>query len=848
MNGKSQEDFGQFLYNGSSIYECADNKVKEIDIKGKRSPILQVKKWNDSIYEVLADSEFVEYKNKVIKPIYPYHKQDERCKWLGRIFMRDYIDYGVIIHHLEFYDRANSGAYVLRYHFQLDEGKSSSDVILSKDKFIISIWGTGLFSLDTDFQTPLKKIWTGSVNVFYEDKDGNLWITTTDDGVYLLKSQNVINYSSDKGLKYDNLTSMAYDRGKLYFGNTNGELFSIEKSSLTKLDLKCNKPLERIRGITAIGDHLILISNTTILNYDINKGTSSRVPESSGGPKSILKLADGKTILVGLIGTVISYNIETGESKETQFLKRIIAMAQHPDGRVYCGSLDGLYLYQDNNFIRVDSEDTRLQGRISSLCFSPDSILWIGTPSGGIIAYNGTKIIGHVTTAANLSYKGAICRKVTAGHPNEIWVATNSGIDKIRYHIQDSVVIDNITPINTMDGLLSDDVNDILVHDSMIYVATYRGLTILNENELNKPRAAPVYISSFKVNDADSLIHDSEYELSYRQNNLQIEYIGVSLQSSGYMRYQYRLVGSSDIWQTTDRTSIDLRSVSPGHYTFEVAVLDKFGNRSTHIARVRFHIAPAFYSTVWFMILVIMLILGVGFYLIRYIFKRRQARYEKEQSYNAKIIELEQQALKAQMNPHFIFNCLTAIQHYVNKEDVYSANMYLSNFAKLIRKTLDLSGEQYITLDKEIAYLENYVELEKMRFQDKFQCYINVGTGVNVFTAMIPPMLLQPFIENAIRHGLRYKEDNEGELDVDFNMEGTTLVCRINDNGIGIKKSKQLKSNTHVEYQSKGMRLTESRINAINMISPKKIRMEVKDKLDDLGNPIGTMVVIYFEQ
>ena len=200
------------------------------------------------------------------------------------------------------------------------------------------------------------------------------------------------------------------------------------------------------------------------------------------------------------------------------------------------------------------------------------------------------------------------------------------------------------------------------------------------------------------------------------------------------------------------------------------------------------------------------------------------------------------------MNPHFIFNCLTAIQHYVNKEDVYSANMYLSNFAKLIRKTLDLSGEQYITLDKEIAYLENYVELEKMRFQDKFQCYINVGTGVNVFTAMIPPMLLQPFIENAIRHGLRYKEDNEGELDVDFNMEGTTLVCRINDNGIGIKKSKQLKSNTHVEYQSKGMRLTESRINAINMISPKKIRMEVKDKLDDLGNPIGTMVVIYFEQ
>ena len=471
-------------------------------------------------------------------------------------------------------------------------------------------------------------------------------------------------------MKYDNLTSLAYDHDRLYFGNTSGEVLSIEDGIMAKLDLNYKMPLERIRGIEVVRNHLFIISNTTILNYDRNNRTSHRVPEVSGGPKSILKLGDGKNILVGLIGTMISCDVENGSYSETQFLKRVIAMAQHPDGRVFCGSLDGLYLYCDNKFNHMDIDDTRLEGRITSLCFSADSILWIGTPSNGVLAYDGHKVIGHVNTTKYMSYRGAICRKIATGRPNEIWVATNSGVDKIRYHLRDSLVIDNITPLNTTDGLLSDDVNDILVHDSMIYVATYRGLTILNENELTRPRSSPVYISSFRVNDADSAIHDGEYGLTYSQNNLQIEYIGVSLQSAGYIRYQYRLLGSSDVWQTVDRTSIDLRSVSPGAYTFEVAVLDKFGNRSNQVARLKFRIRPAFYMTLWFWAIIFTLILGAGFYVIRSVFKRRQAQYKKEQSYNMKIIDLEQQALKAQMNPHFIFNCLAAIQHYVNKEDV----------------------------------------------------------------------------------------------------------------------------------------------------------------------------------
>jgi LytS/YehU family sensor histidine kinase len=200
------------------------------------------------------------------------------------------------------------------------------------------------------------------------------------------------------------------------------------------------------------------------------------------------------------------------------------------------------------------------------------------------------------------------------------------------------------------------------------------------------------------------------------------------------------------------------------------------------------------------------------------------------------------------MNPHFIFNCLTAIQHFINQEDVYSANMYLSNFSRLIRKTLDLSGEQYITLDKEVAYLQNYIELEKMRFQDKFTFTLRVADDLDIFGAIVPPMLLQPIIENAIRHGLRNRDGNEGVLTILFAKDQNTLVCTIDDNGIGIKKASEMKTNTHVEYQSKGMKLTESRINAINMLSDKKILINSKDKYDNAGKASGTLVTVVFEQ
>ncbi|MBS1619165.1 MAG: histidine kinase [Bacteroidetes bacterium] len=351
-----------------------------------------------------------------------------------------------------------------------------------------------------------------------------------------------------------------------------------------------------------------------------------------------------------------------------------------------------------------------------------------------------------------------------------------------------------------------------------------------------------------RIMDHDSAIHETPYVLDHTQNDLRIDYIGVSMPTGDNLTYQYRLLGAgNDAWTTTTNTSIEFRSLSAGEYTFEVAVLDKFGQRSASVGRVRFRISPAFYTTWWFWAIIMITILVIGFLIIRDRFRRQQQRFEKEQSLHNKIIELEQQALKAQMNPHFIFNCLTAVQHFVNSEDMYSANMYLSNFARLIRKTLDLSGEQYITLDQEIAYLQDYVQMEHLRFGDKFTWQIDLADDVDSFEVQVPPMLLQPIVENAIRHGLRNIQDRTGLLRISFAMHDRVLHCIVEDDGIGRQKAKELKSSMHVEYQSKGMSLTEMRIQAINQISDKKISIEIVDKYEE-ASTTGTIVKLLIAQ
>jgi LytS/YehU family sensor histidine kinase len=204
------------------------------------------------------------------------------------------------------------------------------------------------------------------------------------------------------------------------------------------------------------------------------------------------------------------------------------------------------------------------------------------------------------------------------------------------------------------------------------------------------------------------------------------------------------------------------------------------------------------------------------------------------------MVLLEGQALRAQMNPHFIFNSLNAIHDFIAEQDQRSAHLYLSKFAALIRRILELSRKHEVSLNEEIETLNLYIELENLRFENKFEYTLNVDTRDDPFDLVIPPMLLQPYVENAIRHGLQNKTD-KGRLEVDIIQRNDFLLCRIKDNGIGRKATQGGKNIT--KHRSHGLDITSERIDIFNQ-KGQSARANVKftDLEDSAGNALGTMV------
>jgi LytS/YehU family sensor histidine kinase len=257
-------------------------------------------------------------------------------------------------------------------------------------------------------------------------------------------------------------------------------------------------------------------------------------------------------------------------------------------------------------------------------------------------------------------------------------------------------------------------------------------------------------------------------------------------------------------------------------------------------------IVTPFWQSAWFYALILVTCLSLTWLFVSLRIRSIRRKQEEKEMLSKKMIELEHSALQSQMNPHFIFNCLNSIQQYIFNQEIYAANKYLTGFADLIRATLYQSTQSYIDLEEEISYLSNYLSLEKLRFKEKMDYNIDVDPSVNLKTALIPPMIVQPYVENSIRHGIRPLLNGGGHIKIQILGAGDKLAIFIDDNGIGREKAMQNKTLEHIEYQSRGMSLTADRIRLINALHGDSIQIQVIDLKDDLGRALGTRVVIHF--
>jgi hypothetical protein len=509
------------------------------------------------------------------------------------------------------------------------------------------------------------------------------------------------------------------------------------------------------------------------------------------------------------------------------------------DSLFYIGTINGLYSLVPGGSLRSWGDAYPVfRERIAAIAASSDGTIWIGTSGKGIAGLKNGRLLYSVTEKEGLTSN--ICRAIFISG-NDVWVGTDRGLNRV--HMEGKQF--RVTTFGSEDGLSSDIINVVYINKSDVYVGSANGLTHFNMDQVAEKSFCKLRIISVQAGHHAWNYDTSGLVLPHRESSLRVDFVGISYRSAGGIIYRYRLKGLNGGWQTTRETFLSYPTLPSGGYVLEIVATNKFGVESAPI-HIAFTVEKLLWEKTWFILLMGLILAGTIWALVWLRIRQLHRKNAEKISINNRMAELEQMSLKAQMNPHFIFNSLNSIQKYVMEKDVVGANKFITDFSRLIRLTLEITSKSRISIDEEVRYISYYLELERARFGDTFQYEVTVAPDINRMTYQIPPMLLQPYIENSIRHGLRYREDEQGMVRIRFMENATHLICIIEDNGVGRKLAQQYKSLSPIEYQSRGMTLTARRVEMMNQIRTTPMLIEVEDIETDSLQPAGTRVVLYF--
>jgi hypothetical protein len=350
------------------------------------------------------------------------------------------------------------------------------------------------------------------------------------------------------------------------------------------------------------------------------------------------------------------------------------------------------------------------------------------------------------------------------------------------------------------------------------------------------------------------LLNDDTIRLSYADNFFSIAFSALDYTNPEKNKYRYILENYEEEWNArdADRRIAEYTSVEPGSYTFNVIGANNDGYWNVEGCRLHIIVVPPWYDTLVFRIIFGALIFTLLWTFIYWRLRSIKKKHDVEKKMLAiekELFEIQQKALQLQMNPHFIFNSLNAIQSFVISNDTDKAIHYLSKFSQLMRLILTNSSETSIPLKEELKAVKHYIEIEQLRFDNKFDCLISVDPEIDQEFIEIPPMIIQPFVENAILHGLIHSE-KEGHVKIDIKLQQDYLFCSIEDNGVGREKAEKIRESSGIKRKSRGVIITKERLEILNKQSEDKFAVKVIDLKDSAGTPTGPRVelnILYFD-
>ncbi len=663
-------------------------------------------------------------------------------------------------------------------------------------------------------------------NCMRTDHEGNRWLSTLNDGIYFIPANGGRLIDRRSGLVRNNILSIALSRGgNIIAGDDFGHVYRIKKDNTIQVHTLTTPQNNRVLFVRDNG-HELLMAGSDVGLYTIHNDVSCIRRQASMKAGFFSE----RFFYAGCIFGLVVYDNRTRKTR-CDHIGRITALALDNNQILWAGGINGLRYFKNGQPVKYDPDSLLTDCFIT--CMVP-------APGGGILAGSSTRGLlfikdyglPPVQLDRHHGLAGNSCKRLFVAENSCIWLSSDGGIDRIRQTTDGHFTV---KPFPLPPGIAGKQINDLAESGGRLYLATDQGILILNSQDTLQSKPPRLYLETAN----GRAINGQTLRFSNKEQNLQLSYTGLSYTGGTPLQYKYLLMGGTGDTLYTYAQTIDFSALGPGDYKLLLWCRSPGSEWTAKPLQLSITILPPLWRHPALVGAFILLLGAIVAMVFRFRINRVKKRAAQEARKQQQLAELELNALRAQINPHFIFNALNAIQFYYSQHDEITANDYMTSFAHFIRLTLAHSQAHWLPLNEEIAMLQTYLELEQVRFRQLFTVTFDIASNISAEQIAIPAMLIQPYVENAVNHGLRYLKGREGKLTLSFTLKKDNLCCIIDDNGIG---RKQAVSYRQPQHTSMGMKITHQRIETINRMYGITVQVEITDKPDTGGEPGGTQV------
>ncbi len=623
------------------------------------------------------------------------------------------------------------------------------------------------------------------------------WVCTANNGVQIIKNENFkFTPLIGKSNQTSSITTIKKMGSTIYCGNMQGDLFIINTDNQ---EIQTENFEDWITGLLVINKKLIIGTSAKLWSYDFKNKLALR-PQVV---KSMTLYNEDNVIISTNRGIKLLDNKnKLTYIKNKKIEQRSYASQYDKNGYIWAGTTNGLFIYNHSQDSIVSAFDL-LPYNISGIEFSDPKEAYVSTFSHGL--FN----ISNYQTATKISQ---FPNKITDLSCSENFIAAASDLGAYIYNKSTKKMM----LINGKSHLPSSKIDALLIDEPYCYIGTEYGISSFNLNDKIERSEILFNISNVKISGNDALIKQ-KYTLSHDSNNVNVHYLGISFKGNESIQYKYRILEKDTNWLKSFQNEISFNSLQSGKNTLQIKAFDN-SPRESNVQQLEFFVKKVWYKTLLAQIFFFAFFGYCIYYLTRIFLLKRVKDAEDKRQKQRKIDGMKMTALQNHMNPHFISNALYSIQDMIEKDKIWEASEYTSLFADLIRRSMRYATLERISLRQEIDFIKVYLELESMKNQKKikYELIIDERLDKKARNIFIPPLLIQPIIENSFKHAFTEEIVNP-TIKIKFFEIDQRIYCEIEDNGLGITDIKSAIKNvnsTGLSTIRKRLELNSKQINS----------------------------------